>query len=215
MKSKIAIIVISMLLQACTTMKYDRGNSLEISIEMTYGFYSYDSMRLENHNPEGGLMLIFPTVPGAIFGNATGDVLHVARITHDYTFNLSLPSHLDNIAKTPNIAGFNVVPANTKLLRLGTFHTLPSHRNEIGGGGFINTQTGESLILVYFSNPAKVRGTVISGSEQFTHNITISKPGWSWIKATKLSANNYLLTEFDGSVGDIDFMVFVEAGLSI
>ncbi|MAN51158.1 MULTISPECIES: hypothetical protein [unclassified Marinimicrobium] len=214
MKYRLVFTLVLAFLQSCATVD-SPAESFSFSREMKYGFYSYSFKRLEAYKPESELALIFPSIPGAIFGNPTDDILYVAEVRNSHTFELVLPSDIDAKSATIRQSGLNVVPADTKLLRLGTFHAFSPYRDHIGGGGFISTIDNEPLILVYFSNPANIRGVLTLGKQKFDHQITISNAGWNWIKVVELSDNSYRLSEFDGDKGDIEFSVVVNTAASI
>ncbi len=210
MKNPLLLLAIPLLLQACATVNHSSNQSSKSSYVLRYGFYSYSYHKIENYKYENGLNLIFPSIPGAIFGNPTSDILAVSPVSSDYTFRLNIPNNLEKKAKRLSDNRLEIVPSNTKVLRLGTFHLSLSHQDQIGGGGFINTESGDFLILMYFSNPAEVKGTVKVGNDWYDHQISISKPGWSWIKLSELSANTYQLSVFSGDLSTIEFCVLVE-----
>lgn len=215
MKFQILSGVFLVLLQACAVVDRVRTEPLESFYEIKYGFYAGNFQRLKSYSAELGLKLIFPTIPGEIFGRPTNDVLHVAEVTNSATFNLRVPNEINDKAAAISESGLNVVPSDTRVLRLGTFHTFPSYNNGIGGGAFFNKVNGEFLLLVYFSNAAEVSGTTMDGNERYDHQISISAPGWYWIKITELSMNSFRLSEFDGNEDDIEFGVLVMNALSI
>ncbi len=214
MKFKIFLITLLGLLQSCATVE-SNGKSSTHSFEMHYGFYSYSRERLTGYDKKTGLKLIFPTIPGALFGNPTDDILHVSEPTEGYTFNLPLPSNVDDKAATFREPGLSISPSNTKVLRLATFHAYPPYEANVGGGGFINTATGNFLILVYFSNPVDITGTVLLGEDRFDHEITTSSAGWNWIEISELSKNRFRLSDYHGNRDSIEFSVLINDAFSI
>lgn len=85
----------------------------------------------------------------------------------------------------------------------------------MGGGGFIDTENGDNLMLVYFSNPAVVSGTLRFEEDEFDHNINIYHSVWSWIKLSKVSNNRYILSVYEGDLKNIEFTVLMKSGAEI
>lgn len=215
MRNTLLLVVILGFLHACANIDRDQDDPEPSSFELGYGFYTQSFQRLEGYRQESGLTLIFPAIPGALFGNPTGDILHIADVGDGPTFDLVLPGNVSARAETLNSQELDVAPSDTKVLRLATFHIFPSYENHIGGGGFVNAESGNFLILVYFSNAVEIRGTTSMGGEVFDHEVSVSEPGWSWIEVAELSPNSYQVYQYDGSAEDVEFSVIVDNASSI
>jgi hypothetical protein len=70
-----------------------------------------------------------------------------------------------------------IEPAGTKVIRLGTFHVYPKTKKQIGGGMFINSESKEAYMLVYFSQPATLTGTLPSNEGNSLFNIQNARAG--------------------------------------
>lgn len=90
----IFIVVLSALFQACTSVDVDHTNPEETAFNVKYGLYSYDLQKMNGDNDIHDLEIIFPAVPGGIFGNSTDDILSVVSVENSDSFNFSVPNKL-------------------------------------------------------------------------------------------------------------------------
>lgn len=185
-----------------------------IEFELTYDYFSEDLERLDDHS-ESDVSLVFPSIPGQIFGSASGDIVTFSETEASGAFHLELPANMDNQAEVMTLDGINVSPANTKILRLATFHVLPEHEMSFGGGAFHSKETNEFLILVYFSQAADITGELVMDGDLYKHNISVDEPGWHWIKIVDTGDNEYHLSPSSASEESIEFSVIVDVGLSV
>lgn len=211
MKS-IIVVVIAIFLSSCASVEHRDVGVVEYSLGV--GQYTSSLARLDDIKTNEEVTLIFPTIPGAIFGAPSKDILFTAVTSLQSKFTLRLPQALPERAKAFSSAGLSITPIDTKVLRLGTFHYYSDYE-VIGGGGFANKKTGGFLSLVYFSKPSVVTGVVFEDQEKVEFKVTVKKSGWSWVKSIKISENNRIVTEYTGSLEDVEFAIIVPDETSI
>ncbi len=214
-KKLLLILVVSFLVAACSSIGPQGDRLGSVKYDISYSHYAYNSKRVP-YTAEGQLSLIFPAIPGLIFGRPTENILSIVDVQSSKEFTLELPSFLDQEADYLREPQLKISPKDAKILRLGTFHIYPHYQGEVGGGGFIDTESGNALILVYFSKPSKLTGTLVSSGKNYHHDIKISTAGWHWVEVNTIHPQEYVLKKYAKSEKTIDFMVFVDdVGTSI
>ena len=176
--------------------------------ELSYQRYSYNLQPISETFVDEELNLIFPAISGAILGNPNGLILQVAEGKQGQ-FTFAVPQGIDELAKEITQSGLTVDPADTRVLRMGTFHSYPYYHS-LGDASFVNGQNGNALIFVYFSQQSRVAGSFEIYNEIFDHQLDIKEAGWSWIEIAKQNDNHYLLKNFSGTFEDIYFAVLLD-----
>lgn len=197
------------LIASCSTVKSSKEHHNFINYQFDYDYYVSDVLELKKVTGNMNPSFVFPTIPGAIFGNPSKDILYWSEPNKSKKIRLSLPVNVSHKATLLNQNGIDIYPEDTRILRLGTFHIDPDEPRTLGGGGFFNTDTNNLLILVYVSKPSEISGTVMLGKTKVFHKINFDSPGWNWIEVKKLEGNNYQLERFTGSVSSIEFTILV------
>lgn len=202
---KILAITACFLAISCTTATKAAPNQ---NLSLAYAYYSQGLNRLEGHD-EYGLSLIFPSIPGEIFGNPSRDIIYSVSPKNGNEFPLILPADVENNASKLKEKSLTIKPSDTKIMRLGTFNYLPKYKNRMGGGGFKNIVNDNFIVLVYFSKAANITGKLLFGAESYTHNIAVDKAGWHWIEVSEDKPNSFELTTYKGKLSDIELSIFL------
>ncbi len=184
------------------------------TMKIKYGFYTGSFNALKKTTSAMEPIFVFPSIPGSIFGNPSKPVLFSGK-AHNNTLEIRLPKNIDDVAQALSEKGLSTKPQNTKILRLGTFHVNPEKNEQLGGGGFVDTNTNNLIILVYVSQSSQITGTLEAGDEKYIHDITFKKPGWNWIETKKLDDTTYSLKNYSGDIETIEFTVIVEEDKAI
>lgn len=220
MASKCGLLVIFLLgfqLVACSHFSpppTDKlANSLEPRTERGYYQLSYHrfthTLKPVNDNfADDGLSLIFPLISGSIFGEPSEVILGMSA-AHDGRFRLNIPQQVDTLAKPFDQGGLDVQPENTRVLRMGTFHSYPYYQT-LGDGGFINGRNGNALVFVYFSQAASISGELKQFGDSFTYSVKVEEPGWQWLEIANNAQRSYQVTNYTGSSETIYFAVLID-----
>lgn len=181
------------------------------SFAMRYKKYSSSGESLDEAFIDEGLQLLFPAIPGGIFGTPSSTVLDYVEV-HDHTFTLNLPANINEIAQPYSMDQLDISPETLKIVRVETFHSVPN--GPIGKGAFKNSESGNLLILIYFSKPARITGELINGYDVYIHDIAIKQAGWNWIEITR-EHDAFVLKQFEGSNNAIELALFVQNILNL
>ncbi|HEX7026924.1 MAG TPA: hypothetical protein VF268_06755 [Gammaproteobacteria bacterium] len=201
----ILIIVAGFILSSCASSQSKAPDTTGYGLR--YAYYSENQNKLAGH-VEPGMRLVFPAIPGKLFGVPTRDLVYTTVPESVDRFSLILPANMDSRAAKLDERSLKIEPSHTKLVRLGTFHILPRYKEDyIGGGGFRDGNNGNHYILVYFSGAAELTGQLVYGAEVYSHNIVVNKGGWHWIQISKTAPDVFELTAYSGDTGQIELFL--------
>ncbi|GAB2191930.1 hypothetical protein [Sessilibacter sp. MAH2] len=207
-KRTIGLLLISFMLHGCDPLIVLEQQTVKpASFTLTYQKYSTSRAPLLLETVDEGLTLWFPAIPGGLVGTPNNQMLAEVVVTQKQ-FQLDLPESPQDIAKPSS--KMNIRPADTALIRVGTFHGFPN--SEPGGGGFINKHSGNHLILVYFSKPCVIKGDI--STDLHTENLTIAQPGWNWLELVP-DELGYQPKVYTGSETNIEMAIYVNNAISL
>ncbi len=198
------ILSLALLIQGCSTtpsekpLKFDRFN-----LSATHCTFEHE--KVNNHRLTEKMILLFPSLPGVIYGSPTDEMIEYVATEPQKDFVLELPQNMGDKAKTLLHKELTITPADTKIIRLGTFHIYPQTKKKIGGGMFIDSNSKQPYVLAYFSQPATLTGTLSSSNSVSTIDIKNAKAGWNWLKSVKKSDNEYYMTLHNDPATEIQF----------
>jgi len=206
--SYLSIVALTCFLSACSYHSASLKDVRKQSYDMSYQRYSYSLQPISESFVDEELNLIFPAISGAILGNPNGVILNIIEAKQGQLV-FDVPQNIDDIAKEVTYSELSVEPADTRVLRMGTFHSYPYYQT-LGDASFVNGQNGNALIFVYFSQQSRVSGKMEVYDEIFEHQLDIKQSGWNWIEITRQSDKHYVLKNFGGNVEDIYFAVLLD-----
>ena len=199
-------------LQACSTTQ--TKNVTKDSFNLSTTHCTKKQKKIENYRNNEHLSLVFPSLPGIIFGKISNDIVKVVHTLPNKNFVLELPHNMGNRAKKLKHEELSITPSNTKIIRLGTFHHYESMEH-LGGGMFIDAISDDSYTLVYFSQPASLIGTVKNSEGEIEFKIENAKAGWNWFKYTKLSSKKSQIVLHNDPNTSIKFCAIVNDAYQI
>ena len=206
MTGVIALLVV-VLLTGCATITgthsaRDAGAMTELLATVEY--IDDRNQVIDAQYQPGHLLLVFPYIPGQIFGTPGSDLLFTERLTPGGTLHLELESALPGLQEgaatlraTADSEGLSVKPARTRLARIGTFPFDAKTLEPLGEGGFIDGRTREHMILVYFDRPCVLSGTLNVDQEVYVHDIVIPAAGFHFLRIQQTGAGRYVLSRAD------------------
>lgn len=144
------------------------------------------------------LVAAFPVITGAVWGPPDTEPLVFAPAPFGATMTLPLKELEQKIRPiaspaTPQSleAGLVVQPEDTRLARVGTFFADKEQERYVFGAGFVDENTGDFLVLVYFDRPCTLSGTV-TGQELPTHyQVQVPAAGLHWLRTRKIDGTRY------------------------
>ena len=200
----ITLAVIFIFLAGCSTIPptadlSDDRPVRELSLTIEYVDTNNDPVAPEYH-PDN-VVLVFPHIPGEIFGSPSGDPILITpvsvgdRVVLDLAkAKQALAGELAPLKPGPNTEGLAITPADVQFTRVGTFPHHARTFENIGGGSFTDPVSRKSMILMYFDRPCTLTGAVAADGSVFHHAINIPQPGFHWIGFDKPRKNEYRLT---------------------
>ncbi len=190
---------------------------LDASVE----YVGPDNVKLQSTHFSRKIVLAFPHISGAIFGAPDSSPVYIVKVDEQLRFSLNLQDKLPEIksAAAPlsnewKLLGLSVKPENTRIARLGTFPFDAVTRKPLGGGGFIDPVSRNTLILVYVDRPCEIKGSIDFDNELYEHNLKFSTGGFHWIKIATLSPNKFRLERHPDD-SDVHFSIHVENIISL
>ena len=205
---RILISFLSLYLSACSHQQIAANDSNLEHYEFTYQRYSYNLQPIDDSFIDQQLSIIFPAISGAIIGSPSGEILKIAN-AQDGNFKLDVPLSVDGLAREISNSTLRIEPKDTRVLRMGTFHSYPYYLN-LGDASFVNGENGNALIFVYFSQQVKIEGEMQIRNEIFDHDLNIGKAGWQWLEIAKISSKRYSIRRYLGQAKDIYFVVLLD-----
>jgi hypothetical protein len=216
--SKLLLPLLIILLSGCTaylaTEGSDPGSGIK-RIASSVEFVGPNNIRLSEAQYPKDVVLMFPYVSGAIFGNTSDTPVYIVQVDRQLNFSLNLSEKMAEIDKTATSlteewlsVGLTVEPGDTRISRIGTF-PYSSTNESIGVGGFIDPVSRNTMILVYVDRACEIKGEVDIGREHYSHHLKFSGKGFHWIEIIKNTKNNFILQNYHGN-NDIKFSVHIE-----
>jgi hypothetical protein len=166
------------------------------------------------------VILSFLLIPGNLGGKIGTDPILIKEVQDSETFELDLYDVYTKVeelsiglVKNDYSREIEIQPSDVKLSRVGTF-AQEKVSNKKYGGGFRDIETGDTLVLVYFSGACDVTGTGYNQRATFDFSVHIYKPGFHWLRANKLAESQYLVTSHEPSAGVFFLVIDKEANKS-
>lgn len=166
-------------------------------------------------NPKGAA-LMFPYISGQFFGRASGAPLDFKHISADRRFSLPLSQWQTTLADAAEpLTGAPATEANplsadppgARLARVGTFAFDLGTARPLGGGGFMDSLTGDLLVLVYVDRPCVLEGvSQADGVSYAFETVRFAEGGLHWVRIASEGAERYMVRNAKPQ-GEIVFIV--------
>jgi len=217
--SKLLLPLCIICLSGCTTDQVITGSDPTVGITRIDSSVEYvgpDNIHLSEEQYPKDVILMLPYVTGSIFGTTSPAPVYIVPVDSQLNFSLDLTEKIDEIDKAAaplteewRSIGLTVEPANTRIIRIGTFPYSFVTEDSIGVGGFIDPVSRNTMILVYVNRACEIKGEVDLGREHYSHHLIFSGKGFHWIEVIKRSTNYYVLQNYHGD-STIKFSVHIE-----
>jgi len=197
-----------MLVSGCAMLAPKKPDNPYVGLTILNSSVEYvgpQNIFLEKDRYPQDVVLVFPYVSGSIFGNPDSPSLFIKQMgeTMDFSLNLAakakeIEPHAQPLTKQWQSLGLSIQPQGALLARLGTFPLSAKTQKFIGGGGFIDSTSRNSLILVYVDRACEIKGQVNLAGERYGHNLKFSGKGFHWVEVLKKSKGVYSLEPYSG-----------------
>jgi hypothetical protein len=176
-------------------------------------FIDHQRRPVDINNFPKGLNLIFAVVPGQIHGMSQGKVVQSvqAEIGSDFQLDLDgmelkIRDRSTTLMINPYTEGLLVIPSSTQFSRLGTLAVDPTTGKPVGWTSFMDSESSDSLILIYVDQPCSFTGTIHVSGESYKYEISLKTPGFHWIRSYTLGDHDFLFKEHIGR-GEVFFFI--------
>lgn len=159
-----------------------------ISLNAPLHFLAADNTSLPSKYFTKQILVYLPYIPGGLFGSPGLQKMYSGVLPRGLALNLDLHKIANDMNKLaePLLArwqqqGLVITPADTRLLRVGTFAIDLNSRKPLGVVGFINPKTKNYLILVYVDKACWIKGDLFFAGRRFNHDIHLPSAGFHYI----------------------------------
>ncbi|WP_419812170.1 hypothetical protein [Bacterioplanoides sp.] len=200
------IVVLMPLMASCSIVP--SGNRYEdlhgvVDVNATVEYVGPNNVLLDSKKYPEDAVLLFPSVPGGIFGKPNSSILFAEEIDSSMKFTLDLLEKreemensirpLDSLWKG---LGMEINPADTLIGRVGTFPYSKVTGEPLGGGGFIDPEERNSLILIYVNKACKINGDIKLNDKIYSHDLQFSGPGFYWVELEESERKRYSIKRY-------------------
>lgn len=213
---RLVLLVICVFLSACTatpTTRAPSGAGALDELAFTIEYVDRNNKIVPAKFQPQDVVLVFPYIPGDIFGSPDSKPVFIAPVSIEarVAVNLDrLDSVLAPLAATVTDAarasGLALAPADARFARMGTFPHEAETFAPVGGGGFLDPVTRDTMILVYFDRPCTITGDRVAGGDTFSHAIRVPAAGLHWIRVVDEGAGRYTLRN-DRAIPEVVFSI--------
>lgn len=218
-KTDLLVYVFILFLTACVTNpnnNFTMSNTGLVAIKTSVHFLASDRTYLPKKYFTKSVLVYMPYIPGAIFGNPGFKPIYAEILPKNLSISLDLTKLIPalNADARPLSRlwlqqGISVYPEKTKLARIGTFAFDMITKKSIGGVGFLDPVSKESLILVYVDRACKITGRFTVAGATYEHNIDFPGSGFHFIRVNIIQPQLFRLHYFPKN-GAVDFVIFVK-----
>lgn len=214
-RSRTAIVACAALLAvSCAGLSERHHGARPVTYSLSCTFYTFhpesgELVSVPRRQSLSEVSLEFSLVQGTINGPPSGGALPSVAVAADFAFELTLPAPIEAARARFDSKLLLIEPADTRIARLATFHHYPEYGRFRGGGGFVDADSGDPLVLVYFSQPARVHGATRDPTGRYVYDVSVDAAGWSWLIMRRHGADTFLVSNYPGEVEDIELAVLL------
>lgn len=160
--------------------------------------------------PRRAVRLVFPFIPGALYGSPQRVGAFMTTTDADLRFRLEVSaqsSQVDLAATSSSVAGVEVEPSTARFVRIGTFPFDAESGEPIGGGGWVDPITREAVLLVYVDRPCTIRGSARFGDMTLEHDLSFSRVGFHWVRLVQLTSPKHHVARNMAATDPVRFII--------
>lgn len=137
--------------------------------------------------PKEDLRLWMPWVVGDLYGDPNEGELAPAVLKPDLSFSLDLNNSRQKVGKALIPTQFSqkwmsIEPKEARVARISPFVLPAEGIVPVGDSEWLDTDTGDKLMLVYFDRPARIRGEIVYEGRNLRFDIEAKEAGYVWIR---------------------------------
>lgn len=144
--------------------------------------------------PREDLRLWMPFVVGDIYGDPNEGELADATLKPDLSFSLDLNKSREKLGKVLIPTNFSqkwmtIEPKEARVARISPFVLPVNGIAPVGLCEWLDVDTGNKLMLVYFDRPARIRGEIVYEGRNLRFDIESTEAGYVWIRQPEKSGD--------------------------
>ncbi len=154
--------------------------------------------------PKENLRLWVPYVVGDLYGAPNAGELSPVQLKPDMSFALDLNKSHDKLEVNLIPTDFSqkwmtIDPASARVARLSPFVLPIDGIVPVGRCEWLDTDTGDKLMLVYIDRPARIRGEIVYEGRSLRFDIEAKEAGYQWIRQPE-GSGEFRLAPWPGHV---------------
>ena len=163
-------------------------------------FFGPDLQVASEPLPRNTFRLFFPYIAGDLYGPATtGDFIHPV-INPDLSFDIDFGHIQPDLVRSLQPTEFSldylkIDPPATRIARLAPLALQPDGIEQVATTEWIDANTHERLMLVYFDRAARITGALVRSDYTIRYNIRAAAPGYIWIARRQTEDGDQMYTE--------------------
>jgi len=155
-------------------------------LESHVAFYEADG-KTARQAPEKNLRLWAPYVVGDLYGAPNAGELSPVTLKPDLSFSLDLNKSNEKLQVNLIPTEFSqkwmtIEPVDARVARLSPFVLPADGIVPVGRCEWLDTDTGDKLMLVYIDRPARIRGEIVHEGRNLRFDIESKEAGYLWIR---------------------------------
>ncbi len=137
--------------------------------------------------PKTALRLWMPYVVGDIYGDPNEGEMSPVTLNPDLSFTLDLNAGHAKLERALIPTNFSqkwmqIEPKDARVARLSPFVQPADGIVPVGTAEWLDADTGQRLMLVYFDRPARIRGEIVYEGRSLLFDIETKQAGYVWIR---------------------------------
>lgn len=154
--------------------------------------------------PKEDLRLWVPYVVGDLYGAPNAGELAPVALKPNLSFTLDLNKSHEKLALALVPTDFSqkwmsIEPATARVARLSPFVLPADGIVPVGLCEWLDVDTGDKLMLVYFDRPARIRGEIVYEGRSLRFDIEAKQAGYVWIRQPE-GSGEYRMAPWPGHV---------------
>jgi hypothetical protein len=154
--------------------------------------------------PKESLRLWVPYVVGDLYGSPNAGEISPTALNPDLSFTLDLNSGHAKLEKALVPTRFSqkwmqIEPSDARVARLSPFVLPLDNIQPVGTAEWLDADTGDRLMLVYFDRPARIRGEIVYEGRNLRFDIEAKEAGYVWIRQPE-GSGDFTMAPWPGRV---------------
>ena len=142
--------------------------------------------------PKQPMRLWVPYVVGDIYGSPNAGEMMPVELKPDMSFTLDLNLKHLRLAKVLEPTKFSqkwmeIEPKEARVARVSPFVVQKDGIQPLGVAEWLDTASGDKLMLVYVDRPARIRGDIVYEGRSLTFAIDAKEAGFLWVRQPEQS----------------------------